>query len=88
VSDIEFGEPPPPSSGVGHCHAEIARQLRDRPGDWALVLRGVRGSYGTSISKGRLVPYQPAGSFEAVCRTVDSKNRLFDIWARYVGDPS
>lgn len=90
MSVIRWEEPPPATyGGPGKgkpvvAHELIAIQLRRRPGVWALVLEG--GSHASAaslISHGRIRPYAPAGSFEAVARTV---NGMQSIYARYVGE--
>lgn len=66
------------------AHDLIAFQLRSRPGEWALIVEGdPHGSLASTINKGRLRAYVPAGSFEAVRRTVDGGQ---NVYARYVGD--
>lgn len=68
-------------------HQRIAAKLKERPGEWARVLCAVYPSNATAISTARIKAYAPAGAYEAVTRTVKDTGR-FDIWARYVGDPS
>lgn len=86
---IYFEEPPPRQTRpMGSTKNEqIAAKLRKRPGDWAKI-----GTYGSAssmnsvahqIRHGKLTPYTPEGSFEAVARTVGGKH---NVWARYVGE--
>lgn len=66
----------------------VADELRERPGDWAVVLEVPRSSaamlgYITMIRKGRLVAFRPAGEFDCSVRTAeDGTSRLY---VRYVG---
>lgn len=64
----------------------IAAQLKARPGEWAHVTTcstpGSASSYARQINAALLAQYAPAGSYEAVSRTVDGERR---VYARYVG---
>ena len=88
MSEIRF-EVPPLASRRFVDHAAVAAQLRARPGEWAPI--GVYGTGGSaaamaySIKAGRIKPYAPKGSFEALARTVGDECR---VYARYVGDAS
>lgn len=86
---IEFVKAPPaPRIGKrrngNSKYFQIAKQLKSRPGDWALVLKGARAVTPTLIKKGNLVAFKPAGSFEAVARSNGVKGKA-DIYARYIG---
>lgn len=61
----------------------IAHDLRERPGEWALVAVGP-GHTGTAghISSARARCFKPAGSFEARRQQVGEEIR---VYARYVG---
>ncbi|GAU66688.1 hypothetical protein SSP35_03_03360 [Streptomyces sp. NBRC 110611] len=65
---------------------EAARQLRERPGEWAVVRRtetsDQAGAAAQAIRDGRLRAYRPTGAFEATARTVVGEHR---VYARYVG---
>jgi hypothetical protein len=67
-------------------HEQIARKLIKRPDEWARVAvytnRATMSSIAQGIKKATIKAYAPAGSFEAVGRTVDGKH---GVWARYVG---
>lgn len=89
-------EEPPPRSVVAStprldygAHLGVAAALRLRPGEWARV--GAYMSPETSASVAYAIKsavtraYLPAGSFEAVARTVEGENR---VYARYVGGGS
>lgn len=89
MSIIRWEDPPPHGSGspgrgkqaIGH--ELIAVQLRRKPGEWALIHElKAAPALATEINHGKLRPYQPAGSYEAVSRQVDG---MFRVYARYVG---
>ncbi len=88
--EIVFTEPPIRHGLSQHPWAEITEQLKARPGEWALCLRGVHIS-ATSINRGSINAFKPSGSFEA--RTVrdgkkDDRNRdTYDLYIRYKGSP-
>jgi len=68
-------------------HSNIAAELKNRPGNWALVgtyaAASVSSSMAYQIRTGRLPTYLPTGSFEAKARTVGREHR---VYARYVGE--
>lgn len=96
MSSIVRWEAPPPRvrtnlKGICHPHVRsrvIAADLRERPGEWALVriygtdrtAAGSARSAAAVIARGHNAAYGPAGAFEAVTRTVDGEVRLY---ARY-----
>ncbi|MEU3522307.1 hypothetical protein AB0E62_00260 [Streptomyces sp. NPDC038707] len=90
--NLKWEEPPTRRSHGGRPygtgkHAEIAARLRRRPGRWAVVgafkSTSVSASMARSIRAGvNMSAYTPAGTFEAVARTVDGEHR---VYARYVG---
>ena len=93
---VRFVGPPPQvvTSGPGRgarpkgWHGEVARQLRARPGEWAVI--DVYGSQASAagvayqIRMGGYSAYQPRGAWEAVSRLVDGENR---VYARYLPVP-
>ncbi|WP_413800117.1 hypothetical protein [Streptomyces iranensis] len=87
--DVEFVGPPL-ATNVSKHHA-IAAALKERPGEWAVVQRSVSaagaGSTAQAIRTAKLAAYAPAGSFEAVSRTVKGENGDGEhrIYARFVG---
>jgi hypothetical protein len=89
MSTLKFESPPPSRSASpkGH-HIEVAKELKERPGEWAIV--GVYAHSGSSSAVARqlragLIPaYAPPGSFEAMARTIDGEAR---VYARFVGEP-
>lgn len=68
-------------------HREIAKALRQRPGEWAVVLETANNSSGRSmvvlIKRGRMPAYLPAGAFESKSRARDG---VVLVYARYVGE--
>ncbi len=92
MSIIRWEDPPAHGSGspgrgkqsIGH--ELIAVQLRRKPGEWALIYElKTTPALATEINQGKLRPYQPAGTYEAVSRQVDG---LFRVYARYIGQVS
>lgn len=90
MSVIRWEEPPcstpggPGKSKPIIAHDLIAYQLRSRPGEWALVVEGAaHGALASTICRGGLRAYAPAGTFKAVSRTVGPGQ---NIYARYVGE--
>ncbi|MBA2951458.1 hypothetical protein [Streptomyces himalayensis] len=91
MDEIRWEEPPRvhsyPGGGRGR-HAEIAAQLKERPGEWAKVLTFASSETARSMAysiryAARLAAYRPAGAFEAVSRKVDGETC---VYARYVGE--
>jgi hypothetical protein len=87
-------EDPPSTSGKGRWarsrHYEIAAQLREHPGEWALIATSSPSMAG-AIPTGILQAY-PAGSFDAVARNSRKNNNggppkvVSEICARLIGD--
>ncbi|MEO3776340.1 hypothetical protein ABGB16_05700 [Micromonospora sp. B11E3] len=82
-------EQPPPAARRGNnaLMTEAARraasELREQPGAWGVVVEGAGARVlVTRIRQGLDLAWQPAGAYEAVCRTVDGR---ITIYARYVG---
>jgi len=89
VSTVEFVGPPPAQRNTKH--ARIARELRAHPRVWGVVRRPDTlpraASAAQAIRDARLPAYAPAGSFEAVARTVTEGGRTeHRVYARYVGE--
>lgn len=83
---IEFKSPPPDGRGGSLADwSEVARQLKERPGEWAIVAQGVSATLAQAIKRADRAAFAPAGTFEAVSR-VSSTGRKRDIYARYVGE--
>jgi hypothetical protein len=87
---IVFEEPPARTSRVSTTktkNEKIAAKLRKHPGRWARIgssdKRGSISSTAHQINSAKLHAYAPAGSFEAVLRTVGKEHRLY---ARYIGE--
>jgi hypothetical protein len=88
VSNVEFVGPPPAQRNTKH--ARIARELRAHPRVWGVVRKPGSltraASAAQAIRDARLPAYGPAGSFEAVARTVTEAGvDEYRVYARYVG---
>jgi len=91
VSDEEliWEEPPPTMHEQGTAEWDrIANALREHPGVWAMVKISSNHANATHIKKGNLRSFQPAGSFEAKSRSIDSTTNNVKLYARYVGEQS
>lgn len=85
---LTWTDPPPLTRGpTSTKYLHIFNTLRENPGQWAqLVIPDVKSvdSLTHPIKNGKLSGSAPAGSFDAVARTVDGEKRLY---VRYVGTP-
>ena len=69
-----------------HDWLEIAYELKENPGQWALVGENVLRTYVTHIKKGTVKAFHPPGSFEAVSRGYGTDTtRTAKLYARYIG---
>lgn len=69
-----------------HDWLEVARQLKERPGEWAVVAEDIQRTYVTAVKKGRIRAFQPAGTFEAISRGSGTEvGRAGKLYVRYVG---
>lgn len=88
MADLEWEAPPPRRGATGH--EEIASTLRSRPKQWAVVYEteDVKRAYdfAANIKHARLIPYRPAGAYEATTRRGQNGHPA-KVYARYVGDP-
>lgn len=87
---LTWEEPPAARRGSGQVsHADVARKLKARPGEWAVVSTysnsRTSGSIASAIRSGQSTAYLPVGDFEAVSRTVEGEHR---VYARYTGGKS
>ena len=64
----------------------VAKALKARPNEWAVVAENVSASTGTHIRYGKLKAFEPSGAFEArVSGTkVSGGGRASKVYARYV----
>lgn len=77
--DVTFGElPPERPPGVSDKHQPIVEALKERPGEWALVRRGLSTAT-AARSRSRL---QQLGAL-AVTRSSADGEGLRDVWARW-----
>ena len=84
---LEWETPTPKSAPKvrGSKWDPIARALRQRPGQWAVIGRDTPTSIVTTIRNGQLKCFKPKGAFEAVTRNHTSRWQA-DVYARYVGE--
>lgn len=86
MADIEFVDGLPLGldrrRGPTRRLTEIAEALQERPGSWAKVDTRKSPALASTIRKGKNGAF-PEGDYEAKAVKVDEK--LFDIYARYVG---
>jgi hypothetical protein len=84
---VQWEAPPPRRGGRVHDWDAIAKELRARPGEWALV--AVCTNQTTAASTARYIrdgKYKPmSAGFDATSRTVDGEAR---VYARYTGKGS
>ena len=79
-------ESPSKHGSERHDWLKIAHELRDNPGEWALVAENVVRTYVTHIKRGSINAFAPAGSYEAVSRGYGTdQTRTAKLYARYVG---
>ncbi|MCA6093465.1 hypothetical protein LE181_15015 [Streptomyces sp. SCA3-4] len=88
MSAVEFVGPPPKQRNTKH--ARIAAELRAHPSVWGVVQKPTSiaraASAAQAIRRARLTAYEPAGSFEAVARTVtDGDATEYRVYARFIG---
>ncbi|MFG2528263.1 hypothetical protein [Streptomyces sp. NPDC048516] len=88
MSTVEFVGPPPKQRNTKHTR--IAGELRAHPNVWGVVRKPTSmtraASAAQAIRNARLAAYAPAGSFEAVARTVTEGGVAeYRVYARYVG---
>lgn len=84
-NQLEWEAPPPGQIKKGSKWDPIARALKQRPGQWACIGRAIPTSIVTTITKGGLKCFAPAGSFEAVTRN-HTERWVADVYVRYVGE--
>lgn len=72
---------PPPHAKANPRYREIAKTLRERPGEWLKVDtdRSRLSTFVWAIRTGRIAAFRPTGDFEAVTREGG-------VWVRYVPD--
>lgn len=80
-------EAPPKASGrPHHRYAPMARKLRQRPGQWAMIRTcpsaAVARNRASAIRRGEIPAFLPKGTFEALHREV---NGAWVVYARFVG---
>lgn len=79
-------ENPKEHGGERHNWLKIAHELKDHPGEWALVGENVVRTYVTHIKRGTIKAFSPPGSYEAVSRGYGTdQSRTAKLYARYIG---
>lgn len=87
VSKVAFVEPPEKVTRVKYDWLAIAKQLRSRPMEWALVFRHGRLTTANAVRQGSVRPVHPALGFEV--RTTDTTRgapRTCTMWLRWNPD--
>jgi hypothetical protein len=83
---MRFETPPEPIGEPGK-YIHIAEELKQKPGQWALVFEDTHKNYGQFIRQAILKGFEPAGAFEATCRHQNQKTGIAaEIYARFVGE--
>jgi hypothetical protein len=86
LSTIKFETPEPARSGKPrHNWAEIAAQLRKRPGEWAVIDEDCPKTQGGNFSRGGNKAFRPVGAWEFTVRGA-SKSRAEKLYGRFVGE--
>ena len=83
-SEVVFQNPPPPVHGR-YDWATIAKKVRKKPGDWALVFTNDNVSLATAIRAGNVTALHPNKGF--VVRTANGSKgppRKCDMYLMYV----
>ena len=87
TSSLVSFEAPPTSSGgrvESERNREIARTLREKPGEWAKIAEGVSNDgLAVRIRSGKAKSFRE-GIWEATSRT--NEEGTVDIYARFMGD--
>jgi hypothetical protein len=91
----------PPDNGgrqPGHVYEDEARQLREHPGEYALIKEfpleeaDSARTMGVGIRRGRFWVFRPAGAYHARTATEDSHDsrgrlvQVVNVYACYLGD--
>jgi len=82
ISNVDFGRSPPARDR--YDWEAIALQLRQRPGEWALVFEHGKTSIANAIRQGGIASLQPEAGFEV--RTTNNKRepmRTCTLWLRW-----
>ena len=83
--EFEWGTPPEARGSRTSFYESLAQALRERPGEWAVAERGMTAYrtqaavFGNRIKEGKLVPFRPAGEFEA------RSEKGGTVWVRWIG---
>lgn len=83
-AEIKWAEPPPKRNS-GYDWPTIAKKMRRRPGEWALIFQGDKTSIVNALRAGSIRVLSPELGFEY--RTANNKAgspRTCDLYARFV----
>lgn len=88
---MEWKEPVEKKVGLYNAraseHDAIAKQLKERPGQWAVCYTDEFYQLAYRIKDGSIPAFRPAGTFEATCRGAAGKGqKTKEIYVRYVGE--
>lgn len=84
--EVSWEAPPSVRGGrsTSKAHAQIAEQLKSKPGEWAKVSSGAKNDgLASSIRRSTGANFRD-GKYEA--RSVKQENGSFDIFARFIED--
>jgi hypothetical protein len=87
VREILRWQSPPVRTAFADEWGEVADQLRESPGLWAVIWEGRAATQAGLVTKIKagVEPFAPAGAFEAVSRTLsDVAGKPVAVFARYV----
>lgn len=89
---VKFIAGPPPSRQRNTKHALLVAQLKAHPNQWAEIQEKETSARASSaaqaIRSAQLASYAPAGSFQAIARTVvENDIARHVVYARFVGEP-
>ena len=83
--------PPPPRPGRKPANRPkyyaFAEALRKNPGKWGVLGDDINTALAWQIRSGKVVAFQPAGHFEAVCRATgkELKKSRGTVYVRFLG---
>jgi len=82
---VQFvNEPPKRARMAGEpAYAEVAEELVERPGEWALAIPDASQATGGQIRRGDYRAFRPVKDWEITQRK--NMSGLYDIYIRYVG---
>ncbi len=89
---ITWEEPPavePGKRGREIKYLDVAEELREHEGEWALISENAWASMANQIKSGGLAAFRPRGHFDARAVTIEGASTTrAKIYARFVGTPN